>query len=132
MDRFSIDDVRDSFAADMAAKIRRVHEAGQALLASPSLGLPVAAGPVDHVSGFEAVSQACHAIFGTSALVEARSLAESARLLEILTTVGQNALLEIEKQARISRSLGEACVEGAEALSRMLELELAHRGREAW
>jgi chemosensory pili system protein ChpA (sensor histidine kinase/response regulator) len=132
MDRFSIDDVRDSFAADMAAKIRRVQEAGHALLLAPSLQVPAAIDPVDGIPGFEAVSQACHAIFGTSALVDARSLAESARLLEILTSVGKGTLAELEKQARLSRSLGEACVEGADALARMLALELEHRSQEAW
>ncbi|HEY6547058.1 MAG TPA: Hpt domain-containing protein, partial [Vicinamibacteria bacterium] len=132
LDRFSIDDVRESFTADMAAKIRRVREAGQALIESSSLQTPVAQDPVDGIPGFDAVSHACHAIFGTSALVDARSMAESARLIEILTSVGKDTLLEMEKQARIGRSLGEACVEGASALQHMLELELDHRGLEAW
>jgi chemosensory pili system protein ChpA (sensor histidine kinase/response regulator) len=132
LERFSIDDVRDSFAADMAAKIRRVYEAGQALLASPNLGVPVAIDPAEGIPGFEAVNHACHAIFGTSALVSARSLAESARLIEILSGVGKDATDEIERRARIGRSLGEACIEGAHALARMLDLELAHRGAEAW
>jgi chemosensory pili system protein ChpA (sensor histidine kinase/response regulator) len=132
LDHFSIDDVRDSFAADMAAKIRRVYEAGQALLASPSLTVPAAIDPAEGIPGFEAVNHACHAIFGTSALVSARSLAESARLIEILSDVGKDATDEIERRARIGRSLGEACIEGAQALARMLDLELAHRGREAW
>src|SRR5574339_565630 len=132
MDRFSIDDVRESFAADLAAKIRRVHEAGQALLASPNLATPVAHDPVDRIPGFDSVSLACHALFGTSALVSARSMAESARLLEILARVGKDALEGIEKSGRIGRSLGEACVEGAQALARMLELELDHRSEEAW
>jgi chemosensory pili system protein ChpA (sensor histidine kinase/response regulator) len=132
MERFTIDDVRDSFAADMAAKIRRVLEAGQALLDSPNLETPVALDPADGIPGFDAVTQACHAIFGTSALVSARSMAESARLLEILAVVGSDALQQIEKQARVSRSLGEACLEGAQALGRMLELELDHKSDEAW
>ena len=132
MDHFSLDNVRDSFAADVAAQIRRVHEAGQALLGSDSLATPVAIDPVDKIPGFDAISHACHAIFGTSALVSARSMAESARLLEILTTVGKDALAEIERNGRIGRSLGEACVEGAQALARMLELELDHRNEEAW
>jgi chemosensory pili system protein ChpA (sensor histidine kinase/response regulator) len=132
MDRFSIDDVRESFAADMGAKIARIANAGAALVASGSLAVPAAPDPEEGIPGFDAVSHALHAIFGTSALVSARSMAESARLLEILADEGRASLAEIERQARLGRSLGEVCIEGARALERMLALELDHKSDEAW
>ncbi len=65
------------------------------------------------------MSHACQAIASASALVGARSLEQTARLLGSMTVAG-------------APSLGTACVEGAEAMRRMLGLELRNRGHEAW
>jgi hypothetical protein len=105
--RFSIDDAREPFDVHVAAKIRVVEEAGRALIVAPGDG------------PLEALSQACQAIAGASALVGFRSLDETARLVASLATAS-------------TPELGEACVEAAEAMRRMLGLEMRHLGPEAW
>jgi hypothetical protein len=117
--RFSIDDAREPFDVDMASKLRLVEEAGRALIVSRSLVACGAGDPPGETSVHEALSHACEAIANASALVGARSLEQTARLLASMAAAGMPAL-------------GEACVEGAEAMGRMLALELRNRGHEAW
>jgi hypothetical protein len=117
--RFSIDDAREPFDVDMASKIRLVEEAGRALIVCRSLVDSGASHPPGGISVLEALSGACQAIACASALVGARSLEQTARLLASLATSGTPAL-------------GEACVESAEAMRRMLAFELRNRGHEAW
>ncbi len=106
--RFSIDDAREPFDVDMASKIRVVEEAGRALIVAPGCSGPV-----------EALVQACQSIAHASALVGARSLDATARLLGSLA-------------AAATPDLGSDCVEGAAAMRRMLGLELRKLGPEAW
>ena len=119
LQRFSIDDAREPFDVDMASKIRLVEEAGRALIVCRSLLATESGDPPDEDSVHEALSHTCQAIASASALVGFRSLEQTARLLASLATAWMPAL-------------GEACVEGAEAMRRMLALELRNRGREAW
>ena len=118
LQRFSIDDAREPFDVDMVSKIRFVEEAGRALIVSRRLVASGASDPHDDTSVHEALSHTCQAIANASALVGARSLEQTARLLASMTAAGMPAL-------------GEACVEGAEAMRRMLGLELRNRGHEA-
>src|SRR5262245_7524783 len=60
--RFSIDEARQPFDVDMAAKIRVVEEAGRALIVAPGCS-----------GATEALTQACQSIAHSSALVGARS-----------------------------------------------------------
>ena len=119
LQRSSIDDAREPFDVDMASKIRFVEEAGRALIVSRRLVASEAGDPQDDTAVHQALSHACQAIASASALVGARSLEQTARLLGSMATAGMPAL-------------GEACVEGAEAMRRMLALELRNRGHEAW
>jgi len=106
-ERFSIDVARQPFDVDMASKIRVVEEAGRALVVAPGCSGPV-----------EALCQACQSIANASALVGARSLDETARLLGSLA-------------AAATPDLGSCCIEGAEAMRRMLGLELRNLRDEA-
>jgi chemosensory pili system protein ChpA (sensor histidine kinase/response regulator) len=129
MDKFSLDDVRDSFGADIAAQIRALAAGARALSETPCLEWrPETAGRPE----FTAVSRACHTIYGTSSLVEARSLYESARLLHIAGNLGEECLRAIDDQLKLVRGLAVVVRHGAEALDRMLALELDHRPEEAW
>jgi hypothetical protein len=119
LQRFSIDDAREPFDVDMASKMRLVEEAGRALIVCRSLVASGADAPPGGISVLEALSHACQEIASASALVGARSLEQTARLLASMAAAGTPAL-------------GEACVEGAEAMRRMLALELRNRGHEAW
>jgi hypothetical protein len=119
LQRFSIDDAREPFDVDMASKIRLVEEAGRALIVSRSLEATGAGDPPGEISAHEALSHTCQAIASASALVGVRSLEQTARLLASMAAAGTPAL-------------GEACVEGAEAMRRMLAFELRNRGHEAW
>jgi hypothetical protein len=118
LQRFSIDDAREPFDVDMASKIRLVEEAGRALIVCRSLLGTESGDPPGEISVHEALSHTCQAIANASALVGARSLEQTARLLASMATAGMPAL-------------GEACVEGAEAMRRMLAFELRNRGHEA-
>lgn len=118
LQRFSIDDAREPFDVDMASKIRLVEEAGRALIVCRSLVDSGVCTPPGESSVHEALSHTCQAIANASALVGARSLEQTARLLASMATAGMPAL-------------GEACVEGAEAMRRMLAFELRNRGQEA-
>jgi hypothetical protein len=106
--RFSIDEARQPFDVDMASKIRIVEEAGRALIVAPGCS-----------GAAEALVQACGSIAHASVLVGARSLGATARLLGSLAAAG-------------TPELGSACVEGADAMRRMLGLELRNLGHEAW
>jgi len=119
LQRFSIDDAREPFDVDMASKIRLVEEAGRALIVCRSLAASGAGDPPGGISVLETLSHACQAIVSASALVGARSLEQTARLLASMA-------------AAATPALGEACVEGAEAMRRMLAFELRNRGHEAW
>jgi hypothetical protein len=119
LQRFSIDDAREPFDVDMASKIRLVEEAGRALIVCRSLAASGAGDPPGGIPVVETLSHACQAIASASALVGARSLEQTARLLAGMA-------------AAATPALGEACVEGAEAMRRMLAFELRNRGHQAW
>jgi chemosensory pili system protein ChpA (sensor histidine kinase/response regulator) len=129
MDKFSIDDVRDSFAADISGQIAKLATAGRQLAESAELSWrPADIGQPQ----FESMSRAAHTIYGTSSLVETKSLYESARLLHIASALGVECMREIERQIQLSRSLGALCIEGSRLMDTMLALELNHRTEEAW
>jgi chemosensory pili system protein ChpA (sensor histidine kinase/response regulator) len=129
MDKFSLDDVRDSFSADIAAQIRALGTNARALSESAALEWrPEEEGQPQ----FGGIARACHTIYGTCSLVDVKSLYESARLLHIVGNLGEECLRTIEDQLKLVRALAVIARHGAGALERMLALELEHRGDEAW
>src|SRR5688500_1542415 len=129
MDKFSLDDVRDSFSADIGAQIRALGGNARVLAESPALEWrPEADGAVQ----FHGISRACHTIYGTCSLLQVKSLYESARLLHIVGNLGEECMRTIDDQLKLVRALAVIARHGAGALDRMLALELEHRGDEAW
>src|SRR4051795_898901 len=99
MSSFSIDDVRDTFGADIQAILGRVETLGRSLLVAAPSGDPAPGGPAG--ASFEPVGDCFHTIYGTTMLVGAKSLAGTASRLEQLTITGQEALqLAIEQHKK--------------------------------
>ena len=126
---FSIDDVRDSFTADVSAFIGRIEQTAQAALATEALQ-PAALWKQGR-PGFEAMADVGHAIVGTTSLVGAYALNGSAHMIEELASAGESALAEMEQAAARARAVAEVCLEGAIRMRDMMTMELAHRGTDA-
>jgi chemotaxis protein histidine kinase CheA len=130
MSSFSIDDVRETFTTDVSSFLGNIEEDMQLLLVAPALGDTSTQLP-DGRPIFEAVADLGHAISGTAALVDARSLSDSAGTLEDLARAGQEAVRELERWAARARRVAELCLEGTQRMRTMLDLELASRAEEA-
>jgi chemosensory pili system protein ChpA (sensor histidine kinase/response regulator) len=129
MDKFSLDDVRDSFSSDMTEQVRAIAASAKALAETSGLEWrPEERGEPE----FAAIRRACHTIYGTSSLVDVKSLYESARLLQIAASLGEECLRTIEDKLKLARALVVISRHGADGLGRMLTLELEHKGDEAW
>jgi chemosensory pili system protein ChpA (sensor histidine kinase/response regulator) len=126
MGSFSIDDVRESFTADMTALLGQVDAAAQAARALP--GLALTAGDAGLV---ERLGDGFHAMGGTTSLVAAHGLARAAHLCERLAGAARDELVEIARRSERARRLVELCARGAVAMRAMLPLELAGEGAAA-
>jgi chemosensory pili system protein ChpA (sensor histidine kinase/response regulator) len=126
---FSLDDVRDSFTADVSAFIGRIERAAEEALTIETLKPAALWG--QGRPAFGAMSNVGHAIVGTTSLVGTESLHGTARVLEELADVGEAALAEMEQAAERARAIAELCVQGAAQMRQMLALELEHRGMDA-
>ncbi|MET0553072.1 MAG: response regulator [Vicinamibacteria bacterium] len=124
MDHFSLDSVRDSFAADVAAAIARAAEAARTILRA----LPPAPSPIDGRSEeFDAAAHAFHAIKGSSSLLAIGPLTDCAAELEELAARGREALAQAAERARFGRAAAEACLQGGLRLQELAQLALAHQ-----
>ena len=137
MPTFSIDDVRETFTVDVSSFLGKIDEGARRLLGSPVLAaLPaepdLSSEPlVDGRPTFELISEFGHAIVGTTSLVGADSLTDSARVLEELALRGHEAFVDLDRCAARARRTAEQCLEGARRMRTMLELELARKPSEA-
>src|SRR5688572_17332208 len=100
MDHFSLDDVRDSFSADIRAQIRSLAAGARSLTESPALDWRP---ETDGHPQFATIGRACHTIYGTSSLVQVKSLYESARLLHIAGNLGEECMRTIDDQLKLVR-----------------------------
>ena len=124
MDHFSLDSVRESFAADVAAAVARAAEAARAILRA----LPPAPSPADGRSEeFDAAAHAFHAIKGSSSLLAIGPLTECAAELEELAARGREALDQAAERARFGRAAAEACLQGGLRLQELAQLALGHQ-----
>jgi chemosensory pili system protein ChpA (sensor histidine kinase/response regulator) len=128
MGSFLIDDVRDTFGADIAGLLGRIEDRTRAILALPRLEAGAEPGSG---SPFDALADAGHALYGTSSLVAAESLSSSAALLEQLAARGRDELATAERSAQVARSIATLLADGAREMRAMLALELEHRGDDA-
>jgi chemosensory pili system protein ChpA (sensor histidine kinase/response regulator) len=123
VDHFSLDSVRETFAADVAAGVARAAEAARAILRA--LTPPPAA--EGSTAEFDAAAHAFHAIKGSSSLLAIGPLAECAAQLEELAARGREALEEAAQRARFGRAAAEACLQGGLRLQEMAQLALGHQ-----
>ncbi|HEY2516305.1 MAG TPA: Hpt domain-containing protein [Polyangiaceae bacterium] len=130
MASFSIDDVRDTIRADITRLLARIEETARGFARHPDPPTGESAGEGEAQS-FQAIGDCGHAIFGTSALVEAESLASSARCLEKLAARGEEEARLAALHLSRARRLAEVAALGAGEMRQMLELELQRRGDEA-
>jgi chemosensory pili system protein ChpA (sensor histidine kinase/response regulator) len=137
MPTFSIDDVRETFTADVSSFIGRIEDGARLLLEAPPLSTWT--GGDDQTSEprpdgrplFEIISELGHAIVGTTSLVGADSLTDSARTLEVLALDGHQAFVDLDRCLTRARRVAVQCSEGARRMRSMLELELGKRASEA-
>jgi chemosensory pili system protein ChpA (sensor histidine kinase/response regulator) len=125
MASFSIDDVRDTLQGDITQLLSRIEESARVLARLPEL--PTS----EEGPSFHAVGDQGHAIYGTSALVGAESLATSARCLEKLAGLGQEEVRLAAAHLANARRLADAAALGVNDMRQMLEHELAGRSEEA-
>ncbi len=130
MASFSIDEVRDSFRADMSQFLTEIGEAAGAMESSLAR-LPSFPEDAHRRPLFEAIAARAHAVAGTGSLVGATSLFENGRRLESLTREGRVALMRARAQLERAAQVAHLCAQGAEAMQGMLALELDHRREEA-
>src|SRR5262245_42398815 len=119
MEGFSIDDVRDTIGTDITRFLDRI-EMTASELAEPRP-------PFLAAVSFEAAGDAGHAIYGTSSLVGAESLASSAKLVERLAEHGQHELSLALKHLDRAKDIAIALRQGAGEMRTMLGLELDHQ-----
>src|SRR5690606_34863273 len=124
---FSIDEVRETFEADISSFLSKIEAAGNALLACGALA-PV---PAPDSQSFRLLGDLFHTLYGTSMLVGARSLAETAGRLEQLSESGAALLSRIVSQHDEVRELAKVCLTGAAEMRGMLRHELAHESEQA-
>lgn len=130
MEKFSLDDVRDSFESDVRAIVSEIGRAGRALSGSPFL--KVGPEPLPDERELQALGRACHTLYGTSSLVSVKSLYETARLIQIAGYMARDCVREAARQARLATALNGLFVDGARELEAMLGLELEGKSEEAW
>jgi chemosensory pili system protein ChpA (sensor histidine kinase/response regulator) len=126
---FSIDSVRGTIGNDVTQFLERIETAAAALAASqPS---PVDGSKNGNNPAFQIIEEAGHAIYGTSALVAAESLATCARLIERMAERAQLDLRAAARHSERARKITELVRVGAKEMRTMLSLELDHCGEEA-
>src|SRR5258705_11122631 len=117
-----LDEVRDSFSADLTRFLGQVeHAAGSLLGALAHLGQPDL-GLERHLDD---LSVNLHAIGGTSSLVGVTTLMQNARDLEAMATAAGESVRQLGVHTARRRSLAATCQQSAQAMRSIMEAELA-------
>lgn len=125
---FSIDDVRETLTRDVTRSLGRIESAARDVLDDPAL---VADGEPAGFARLASVADHSHAICGTSRLVAARSLADSASRMEELAHRGRDQLSRALSHLSAVREIAAAMVGGSTDMLAMLSLELDGKPGEA-
>jgi chemosensory pili system protein ChpA (sensor histidine kinase/response regulator) len=128
MGSFSIDDVRETFGPDIGLQIANLESALSELASLPALR---EAPPTDSLALFQRIADAGHTIAGTSGLVSADSIHESALLLESLAEGARAAMSGVVAALEQARRAMDVCRDGAKQMRAMVTLELDHQGEAA-
>ncbi|HVH43127.1 MAG TPA: hypothetical protein VM925_12320, partial [Labilithrix sp.] len=120
--------MRGTIDDDVRQLLERIETAAAGLVASQ----PPPDGSVNGRNpAFQIIEDAGHAIYGTSALVAAESLASCARVIEQMAERAQLDLLVAARHRERARKLTELVRTGAGEMRNMLRLELEHSSDEA-
>jgi chemosensory pili system protein ChpA (sensor histidine kinase/response regulator) len=80
---------------------------------------------------FEAMASHGHAVYGSSSLIDLQSMMQVSRALEDMAARGHEALKQLEANVAQVRAVAALCHDSAEALGKMLALELRGQSEEA-
>jgi len=130
MAAFTIDDARDFYTEDVTERLEAIARTSDSFLALGAINTSVGNDQEGH-SPFVNLGRECHSLFGSSATVSVTSIAESARLLEIISDQGERLLGELRAKQHQCQSVGKFIKDAIPTLSRMLELELEHQPAKA-
>jgi chemosensory pili system protein ChpA (sensor histidine kinase/response regulator) len=125
---FTIDDVRETLTRDVTRALGRIELAAREILDDRELAVD---GEPANLPRFLTIGEQSHAIFGTSRLVSAQSLAESASRMETLAHHGREQLRRALRHLAVAREVAAALVGGSTDMLEMLSLELDGRPLEA-
>ena len=130
MDGFSLDDVRETFAADMRQVLGDL--LANAEVAANAEALTTASAEAQaRVALLEAAEDACHAVSGSSAQVGATGLAQGAQAVRALLGSLRQACDALALASAEATRLGQAVERALPDLGRLLDLELDHRRADA-
>jgi len=125
---FTIDDVRETLTRDVTRFLGRIEGAAREILDDRDLAID---GEPRSVPLLQAIGDHSHAIYGTSRLVAARSLADSSARMETLAQHGRDQLARALRHLAIVREIAGAMVGGSTDMLAMLSLELDGQASEA-
>lgn len=127
---FTLDDIRETFTADMTTLIGAIQDTSKTLLGAQALSLRIPKASTGR-SLFEALGSQAHAILGSSSLVNIDSMMTTARALEDFSARGHEALAALEEKVTEVRAMAAVCSDAATALRSMLLLELEGQSGQA-
>ena len=125
---FTIDDVRETMTRDVTRSLGRIERSAREVLDDPALAHG------DEPASLEAlltIGDQSHAIYGTSRLVSADSLAVSSERMESLAQHGRDQLTRALRHLAVVRDIAAAMVGGSTDMLAMLSLELDGQSHEA-
>ena len=125
---FTIDDVRETLTRDVTRSLGRIERTAREILDDRELACD---GEPASLPRFVTISDHSHAIYGTSRLVSAQSLADSSARMEALANRGRDHLTRALGHLALVRDIAAAMVGGSTDMLAMLSLELDGQSREA-
>lgn len=123
MTSFCIDDVRETMPREVIAFLSKIEDSARDFVAAEGIAQQAAL--------LNSVRHAGHAIYGTSSLVSATTLAACADIIERLAERGHTELAEAEARVARARRTVALIPTGIEQMRAVLELELVHERDEA-
>ena len=125
---FTIDDVRETLTRDVTRSLGRIERAAREILDERTLAVDGEPASLLHLV---TIAEQSHAIYGTSRLVSAHSLADSASRMEALAHRGRDQLGRALGHLAAVRDIAAAMAGGSTDMLAMLSLELDAQPREA-
>lgn len=125
---FTIDDVRETLTRDVTRSLGRIERAARDILDDREVAVD---GEPASLPRLLAIGEQSHAIYGTSRLVAAQSLADSSARMEALAHHGREQLSRALRHLAAVRDIAAAMVGGSTDMLAMLSLELDSKPGEA-